>query len=75
MSGRTLVAGVGNIFLSDDAFGVEVVRLLSERPVPAGVERGPEPDVREHVPVGAYGRQDDVHAAGSGANSSAFGLV
>jgi len=38
VSGRTLVAGVGNIFLSDDAFGVEVVRLLSERPVPAGVE-------------------------------------
>ena len=38
MTGRTLVAGVGNIFLSDDAFGVEVVRLLAERPVPAGVE-------------------------------------
>ena len=27
MSGRTLVAGVGNVFLRDDAFGVEVVRL------------------------------------------------
>ena len=38
MSGRTLVAGVGNIFLGDDAFGVEVVRLLAGRPVPAGVE-------------------------------------
>jgi hydrogenase maturation protease len=38
MSGRTLVAGVGNIFLRDDAFGVEVVRLLAERPVPDGVE-------------------------------------
>ena len=38
MSGRTLVAGVGNVFLGDDAFGVEVVRLLAERPVPAGVE-------------------------------------
>ena len=34
-------------------------------PVPAGVERGPEPDVREDVPVGAQGRQDDVHAVGS----------
>jgi hydrogenase maturation protease len=33
----TLVAGVGNIFQRDDAFGVEVVRLLSERPVPPGV--------------------------------------
>jgi Ni,Fe-hydrogenase maturation factor len=26
MTGRTLVAGVGNVFLRDDAFGVEVVR-------------------------------------------------
>src|SRR5258708_5144249 len=33
--------------------------------VPGGEERGPEPDVREDVPVGAYGRQDDVHAIGS----------
>ena len=35
---RTLVAGVGNIFLSDDAFGCEVVRMMAGRPVPAGVE-------------------------------------
>jgi hydrogenase maturation protease len=33
----TLVAGVGNIFQRDDAFGVEVIRLLSQRPVPPGV--------------------------------------
>jgi hydrogenase maturation protease len=32
------VAGVGNVFLRDDAFGVEVVRLLAEQPVPEGVE-------------------------------------
>jgi hydrogenase maturation protease len=38
VTGRTLVAGVGNVFLRDDAFGVEVVRLLAERPVPDGVE-------------------------------------
>ena len=38
MTGRTLVAGVGNVFLRDDAFGVEVVRLLAEHPVPDGVE-------------------------------------
>ena len=38
MTGRTLVAGVGNVFLGDDAFGVEVVRRLATRPVPAGVE-------------------------------------
>jgi len=38
VSGRTLVAGVGNVFLRDDAFGVEVVRLLAERPVPDGVQ-------------------------------------
>ena len=38
MTGRTLVAGVGNVFLRDDAFGVEVVRLLAEQQHPDGVE-------------------------------------
>jgi hydrogenase maturation protease len=28
-----LVAGIGNIFLGDDAFGVEVVRRLAQRPI------------------------------------------
>lgn len=31
---RILIAGVGNIFLGDDAFGVEVVRRLLGRPWP-----------------------------------------
>lgn len=31
---RVLVAGVGNIFLGDDGFGVEVVRQLSEVDMP-----------------------------------------
>ena len=34
----SLVAGVGNVFLRDDAFGVEVIRRLSGRPVPDGVQ-------------------------------------
>jgi hydrogenase maturation protease len=34
---RILVAGIGNIFLGDDAFGVEVVRRLAQRPQPDGV--------------------------------------
>jgi hydrogenase maturation protease len=34
---RILIAGIGNIFLGDDAFGVEVARLLLGRPQPAGV--------------------------------------
>jgi hydrogenase maturation protease len=34
---RILVAGIGNIFLGDDAFGVEVVRRLSRRAVPSYV--------------------------------------
>jgi hydrogenase maturation protease len=38
VTGRTLVAGVGNIFLSDDAFGCEVVRMMAGRPVPEGVQ-------------------------------------
>ena len=35
---RILVAGVGNIFLGDDGFGVEVVRQLARRELPEGVE-------------------------------------
>src|SRR5262249_6920364 len=34
---RILVAGIGNIFMGDDAFGVEVVRSLSRRPLPSEV--------------------------------------
>ena len=37
MSTFILVAGVGNIFFGDDAFGVEVVRRLSGRRLPQGV--------------------------------------
>jgi hydrogenase maturation protease len=38
MSGpRILIAGVGNIFLGDDAFGVEVARRLAGRRLPDGV--------------------------------------
>jgi len=37
-TGRTLVAGVGNVFLRDDAFGVEVARLLTQEPLPDGVK-------------------------------------
>ncbi|MDQ0994195.1 hydrogenase maturation protease [Streptomyces sp. V3I7] len=33
---RLLVAGVGNIFLADDAFGPEVIRALDRRPLPPG---------------------------------------
>ena len=34
---RILVAGIGNIFLGDDSFGVEVVRRLADRALPDGV--------------------------------------
>src|SRR3954462_334859 len=34
---RLLIAGVGNIFLGDDAFGVEVVQRLARRPLPEGI--------------------------------------
>ncbi|MFU8871621.1 hydrogenase maturation protease [Micromonospora sp. SL4-19] len=37
-SGRVLVAGIGNIFLGDDAFGVEVVRCLRDAVLPARVD-------------------------------------
>ena len=35
---RILVAGIGNIFLGDDGFGVEVARRLLEQELPEGVE-------------------------------------
>jgi hydrogenase maturation protease len=35
---RILVAGLGNIFLGDDGFGVEVARELMKQELPAGVE-------------------------------------
>lgn len=38
MTERLLIAGVGNIFLSDDGFGVEVARRLAEHELPAHVE-------------------------------------
>jgi hydrogenase maturation protease len=34
---RILIAGIGNIFLGDDAFGVEVARRLATRPQPGQV--------------------------------------
>jgi hydrogenase maturation protease len=34
---RILIAGIGNIFLGDDAFGVEVARRLALRPLPPEV--------------------------------------
>jgi hydrogenase maturation protease len=37
MTRRVLVAGIGNIFQSDDAFGVEVAALLAARTLPPGV--------------------------------------
>jgi hydrogenase maturation protease len=41
VSGRTprmLIAGVGNVFLGDDGFGVEVVARLGQRRLPDGIE-------------------------------------
>ncbi|WP_412537724.1 hydrogenase maturation protease [Longispora sp. K20-0274] len=41
MTARVLVAGLGNIFLGDDGFGVEVARRLTvEGDLPAGTEVG-----------------------------------
>lgn len=35
---RVLVAGIGNVFLGDDGFGVEVIDALRDRDLPVGVE-------------------------------------
>ncbi len=59
---RVLVAGIGNIFLGDDAFGVEVARRLAERELPAGVE------------VGDFGIRgmDLMYALGEGYDAAVF---
>jgi hydrogenase maturation protease len=38
MTGRLLIAGVGNIFLGDDGFGVEVANRLAARELPGWVQ-------------------------------------
>jgi hydrogenase maturation protease len=38
MTNTILIAGIGNIFLGDDAFGVEVARSLSRRELPGEVQ-------------------------------------
>lgn len=38
MSNGVLVAGIGNLLLSDDGFGSEVARRLAAEPLPAGVK-------------------------------------
>ena len=59
---RVLVAGIGNIFMGDDAFGVEVARRLADRPLPAGVE------------VGDFGIRgiDLMYALGEGYDAAVF---
>jgi hydrogenase maturation protease len=37
-SNRLLVAGIGNVFLGDDGFGVEVVRRMDATQIPEGVD-------------------------------------
>jgi hydrogenase maturation protease len=38
MANKILIAGIGNIFLGDDAFGVEVAQRLQKRSLPEGVQ-------------------------------------
>jgi hydrogenase maturation protease len=59
---RVLIAGIGNIFMGDDAFGVEVARCLAERELPAGVD------------VGDFGIRgiDLMYALGEGYDAAVF---
>ena len=58
-SRRVLVAGVGNVFLGDDGFGVEVVRRLAGRELPEGVQVA---DFGIRGMDLAYALQDDYEA-------------
>ena len=59
---RVLVAGIGNIFLADDGFGVEVAHRLAQRELPAGAE------VKD---FGIRG-MDLVYALGEGYDAAVF---
>jgi hydrogenase maturation protease len=37
MTGKVFVAGIGNIFLGDDAFGIELINRLGQRQLPPDV--------------------------------------
>jgi hydrogenase maturation protease len=54
-----LIAGVGNIFLGDDAFGVEVARRLASRALPDGV-RVSDFGIRGFDLAYALGNDDDA---------------
>jgi hydrogenase maturation protease len=59
---RVLVAGIGNIFMADDGFGVEVARELAGRELPPGVD------------VGDFGIRgmDLMYALGEGYDAAVF---
>ena len=59
---RILVAGIGNVFMADDGFGVEVARRLAARELPQGVE------------VGDFGIRgmDLMYALGEGYDAAVF---
>jgi hydrogenase maturation protease len=59
---RVLVAGIGNVFMGDDGFGVEVVRALADRRQPPGT------DVAD---FGIRG-MDLVYALGDGYDAAVF---
>ena len=59
---RVLVAGIGNIFMADDGFGVEVARRLAQRELAPGVEV---------VDFGIRG-MDLVYALGEGYDAAVF---
>jgi hydrogenase maturation protease len=61
-STRVLVAGIGNVFMADDGFGVAVAERLSQRDLPRGVEV---------VDFGIRG-MDLVFALGEGYDAAVF---
>ncbi len=60
MTDRVLIAGVGNMFLGDDGFGVEVARRLAKIDLPDGVEVGDYGISGMHL---AYDLADGVETA------------
>ena len=71
MHPRILIAGIGNIFLGDDAFGVEVVRQLARKNVARERAGGRfrHPRIRSHD--GAARGDRPRHSCGRGSRAAA----
>lgn len=75
MTGRLLIAGVGNIFLGDDGFGVEVARRLAALDLPGWADVADYGIRGMHLAYDLAGRYDSAILIDAAARGDAPGTV